>query len=106
MQDLTQSVSPRFQTSEVVVVEVYGRMGKLVTKMKNLSLSGAFLQLMEGGYVPVKGDLIHAVVQLRTLRRTRIFDGEVVWMSGLGFGVNFLKRKDLLEKMFSQRQFE
>lgn len=104
MQDMLQP-SQRFQTSEVAVIEVYGRMGKLVTKMKNLSLSGAYLQLMEGGYVPNKGELVHATVHLRSLGRSRAFDGEVIWMSGIGFGISFLKKKDLVEKMFAQKKF-
>lgn len=87
------------------MIEVYGRMGKLTAKMKNLSLTGAYLQLMEGGYVPSKGDVIHAVVQLRTLRRTRSFDAEVVWMSGLGFGINFLRKQDVVDRMFTQKRF-
>lgn len=104
MQDI-QPASQRFQTSEVAILEVYGRMGKLVAKMKNLSVTGAYLQLMEGGYVPTKGDVVHVVVQLRTLKKSRSVDAEVVWMNGLGFGINFLKKQDVVDRMFAQKKF-
>ena len=83
-------------------MEVYGRMGRMVARMMNLSKTGAHLQLMNGEYVPKKGDLIKATVHLHTLGKSRTVDGEVIWHSGVGFGISFLKKPQLLERMFQR----
>lgn len=97
-----RSIAQRYPTLETAHIEIYGRMGKSVARMKNLSATGAFLELQNGGYVPRKGDLVKATVHLRTVGKSRIVDAEVVWNNGLGFGVNFLKKAELLERMFQR----
>lgn len=90
----------RFDTAEITHIEIYGRMGRVVAKMKNLSQTGACFQLVNGDYVPKRGDLVKATVHLHSLGRSRTVDAEVVWNSGLGFGASFLKKDQLLERMF------
>ena len=92
----------RYTTSEVAHVEIYGRLGQLVSRMKNLSTTGALLELKSGTQVPKKGDLIRATIHLHSIGKTRVMDAEVVWTSGLGFGVSFLRKTELLERMFSK----
>lgn len=92
----------RFPTQEVAHIEVYGRMGRAVAKMKNISSGGAFLELSNGDYMPREGDLVRATVHLNTIGRSRAVDGEVMWNNGLGFGIAFLKKDELLEKMFQK----
>lgn len=89
----------RYQTFENAHVEVYGRMGTLVAKMKNLSATGAFLELTSGEYIPHNGDFLHVTVNLNSVGRSHTFDAEVVWNRGLGFGVQFVKKEQLLDKM-------
>ncbi|MBX2987529.1 MAG: PilZ domain-containing protein [Bdellovibrionaceae bacterium] len=92
----------RYQTAELVHIEIYGRMGRALARMKNLSSTGAFLELSNGEYVPRKGDLMKATVHLHSLGRSRAVDAEVIWSNGLGFGVSFLKKTELLERMFQK----
>lgn len=90
----------RYDTSEITHIEIYGRMGRVVAKMKNLSATGACFQLVNGDYIPKKGDLVKATVHLHSLGKSRTVDAEVMWNSGLGFGACFIKKNQLLEKMF------
>jgi hypothetical protein len=92
----------RFSTLEMAHVQVYGRMGNLVSKLKNVSSSGAFLELTQGEYVPQQGDIIHVTVHLHSINRSRAFDAEVKWNDGLGFGVHFIKKDQLVEKMMTK----
>ncbi len=92
----------RFFTQELAHVQVYGRMGNLVSKMKNVSTTGAFLELSQGEYVPQKGDIIHVTVHLHSISKSRNFDAEVIWHQGLGFGIQFIKKDELVEKMMTK----
>ena len=102
MKDFEINTGKRYETSETAHVEVYGRMGRLVSKMRNISTTGAFLELANGDYMPKKGDLVKATVHLHSLGRSRVVDAEVIWNSGLGFGISFLKKQQLLERMFQR----
>lgn len=97
-----QSTARRFHTSEIAHLEVYGRMMRAVCRMKNLSSTGAFLHLTNGEVVPQRGDLIKMTVHLHSLGRSRAVDAEVVWSRGLGFGICFLNKEQLLQRMFQR----
>lgn len=94
--------SQRYTTSEIAQIEVYGRLDRLVSKMTNLSMTGAFLEMQDGKKPPRKGDLIRATFHFRSLGKTRILDAEVVWTNEEGFGISFLKRDQLLSRMFNR----
>jgi len=95
----------RFTTLETVHVEVYGRMGTLVARMKNLSSTGAFFELSNGEYIPQQGDFLHITVNLNTVGKSHAFDAEVIWSRALGFGVHFIKKEQLLDKMLQRSAF-
>lgn len=92
----------RHPTSEIVQLEIYGRGDRALCRMKNLSETGAFLTLVKGQSVPSKGDLVRLVIHLNQLGKVHSVDAEVVWTSGLGCGVCFLKKAQLLERMFQK----
>ncbi len=92
----------RHPTSEIARVQVYGRMGTMVAKLKNISSTGSFFELVNGDYVPREGDFIHVTIQLHTVGRTHQFDAEVAWNNALGFGVSFVKKEQLLTKMMQK----
>lgn len=92
----------RHPTSEIARVQVYGRMGTMVAKLKNISTTGSFFELVNGDYVPRPGDFIHVTLQLHTVGRTHNFDAEVAWSSALGFGVAYVKKEQLLTKMMQK----
>ena len=95
----------RFHTLETAHVEIYGRMGTLIAKMRNLSSEGAFLELTNGEYIPQNGDFLHVTVNLTTLGKAHSFDAEVIWNRGLGFGIHFIKKEALLDKMMTRNIF-
>lgn len=92
----------RFATLEIIGLEVYGQMGEHIAKMKNLSKSGAFLEVVKGAFSPEKGDLIRLKITLSSVRRTHQVDAEVMWTQERKFGVSFIKKEDLVEKMLSK----
>ncbi|MFN8944345.1 MAG: PilZ domain-containing protein [Pseudobdellovibrionaceae bacterium] len=92
----------RFATLEIIALEVYGQMGEHVAKMKNLSKSGAFLEVVKGQFSPQKGDLIRMKVTLSSLQKTHQVDAEVVWTQEKKFGVTFVRKEELVEKMLSK----
>lgn len=92
----------RHPTSEVAHVEIYGRPDKAVCRMKNLSETGAFLTLVKGQAIPSRGDLVRLTIHLNQIGKIHAIDAEVVWCSGLGFGICFLKKTQLLERMFQK----
>lgn len=92
----------RYNTKETAQIEVYGRNGKVFCKLGNLSESGAFLEIVNSNYVPRSGDLIRITVLLRQLNKTHVVDAEIVWARGLGLGICFLKRTQLVEKLSSR----
>lgn len=101
------AVSParaeRFVTSETAQIEVYGRMGHLVGSLKNLSKTGAFFELLKGDYIPLSGDVLHLTIHLRSVRRTHSVDAEVVWQKGVSFGVHFVNKDQVLEKIMQSK---
>ncbi|KHD89190.1 MAG: hypothetical protein OM95_05075 [Bdellovibrio sp. ArHS] len=94
--------SQRFATKETAKIEVYGHIGTLVAHLKNLSQTGAFLEVSQGDYVPQKGDLLNMTVQLDSVRRTHNVAAEVIWSKGLGLGICFINKDQVLERMMAK----
>ena len=98
----TTTKSKRFLTQELAQIEVYGRIGKVFTKMGNLSTTGAFFEIISSNYMPRMGDLVRLTINLRSIKKVHVLDGEVIWCKGLGLGIQFLNpeqfRKKLSEK--------
>ncbi len=92
----------RFHTNEFAHVEVYGHVGILNAALRNLSISGAFLEISKGDYVPQKGDLLNLTVKLSTLKKSHNVAAEVIWTQGLGLGITFISKDDILERMMAK----
>lgn len=99
-----QEVSKRFTTHENAVIEIYGRMGTLQGTMKNLSSSGCYVELTKGEYIPKEGDCIHITLYLKAINKTRVITGQVVWSKGVGFGLMFIKKEEIVKKMLNRYQ--
>lgn len=93
----------RHQTQERAYIEIFGRMGTLIAEMKNLSVTGAFLDIIQGDYIPQKGDLVRVTVPLESLGRTHSVNAEVIWGKSLGVGVCFLNRQETMTRMLTAR---
>lgn len=96
--------SERHQTSERAYLEIYGRTGTLIAELKNLSSTGAFLEIIQGDYIPRKGDLIRVTVPLESLGRTHSVNAEIIWGKSLGVGICFLNRQETMTKMLTQNR--
>lgn len=92
----------RFKTNEKAHVEVYGHVGVLNASMRNLSQTGAFLEVSRGDYVPRKGDLLNLTVSLDSLKKAHIMAAEVIWCKGLGVGICFISKDEVLERMMAK----
>jgi len=101
---MTGTATERHQTQERAYLEIFGRMGTLIAELKNLSTTGAFLEIIQGDYIPQKGDLIRVTVPLETLGRTHSVNAEVVWGKSLGVGVSFLNRQETMTKMLTRNR--
>lgn len=94
----------RFVTKEIAHVEVYGRhVKKIVARMVNVSSTGAFLEMSQTDYLPREGDMVCVTVHLTTLKKSRVVHAQVVWNRGLGFGIQFMGRDELVTKMISNK---
>jgi hypothetical protein len=98
---MTKDMPERYLTQEKAYLEIFGRMGTLIAEMKNLSITGAFLEILKGDYIPQKGDLMRVTIPLESLGRTRSVNAEVVWGKSLGVGICFLSRQETMTKMLS-----
>lgn len=95
----TQQVARRFVTQELAHIEIYGKTGRILSKMGNLSSTGAFFEVLSPNFSIKKGDIARVTINLRSLNRIHVVDCEVVWAKGLSVGVQFLKREELQEKL-------
>jgi hypothetical protein len=98
---MTEDLTERYLTQEKAYLEIFGRMGTLIAEMKNLSISGAFLEIVQGDYIPKKGDLVRVTIPLESLGRTHSVNAEIIWGKSLGVGVCFLNRQETMTKMLA-----
>lgn len=87
---------PTLQDAEVVVESTGGR---VVTRVRNLSKGGAYLEFMTPTPLRV-GEMVTVTLELKELHRTYTFPAKVVWANrhgnrGLGIGVEFTGRGDV-----------
>lgn len=99
---MNTAIAKRYPTKEVAQLEVYGHIGTLVANVRNLSTSGAFLEVSKGEYIPKKGDLLSMTVKLSSLHREHNVSAEVIWSSGLGLGICFINKGEVLERMMAK----
>ena len=97
-----KTAAKRYRTKEMAHIEVYGHIGILIAKLRNISQTGAFLEVSQGDYVPQKGDLLNLTVKLDTVERTHNVAAEVVWSKGLGLGICFIHKDQILERMMAK----
>ena len=99
MQNSAPQVAQRFLTQELAQIEVYGKEGNILAKMANVSITGAFFEIINSSFMPKKNDLVRIKISLRSVNKTHLIDAAVVWSKGLGLGVEFLTRDDLNVKI-------
>ncbi len=92
-------ISQRYTTQELAHIEIYGKTGRILSKMGNLSRSGALFEVMNANGSFKKGDLARVTVRLKSLNKIHVVDCEVVWSKGPSVGVQFLNKDELQDKL-------
>lgn len=97
--DLEQQRHPRFQTDQEVLVVSDFKPGQLKANLRNLSLSGAFIEAPTNGMSLEKDDIIRVEISMAKEKRYQ-FDAKVVWVRGrtggdFGFGVRFIDKDEV-----------
>jgi hypothetical protein len=89
----------RFATSQDAEIEIEATGGRMITRVRNLSKGGAYLEFMTPSPLKI-GEFVKVKLELKDLRRVYTFPAKVVWSNkhgtrGLGIGVEFTGRGDL-----------
>ncbi len=99
MQSSSAQPARRFLTQELAQIEIFGKAGQILTKMANVSTTGAFFEIINASITPKKDDLVRITINLRAVKRTHIIDAQIVWCKGMGLGVEFLNRDEMNQKI-------
>lgn len=99
------NLAERYPTQEMADIEIYGHTTKLRAVMRNLSMTGAGLEILGSDRPLRKGDLVNITVQLDSIAKVHNVDAEVVWASGQGLGVCFMKKDQVVQRIFMRSEF-
>lgn len=102
MLESKKQAAPRFPTRETAGVEIYGRNGRFTARLRNLSASGARLEIIRGETTPQTGDILKVTVQLKELGKTHKVDGEVIWLGQGAIGIQFINKEDVAVRILSK----
>lgn len=89
----------RYATREKAAIQFYGKDGALIADLKNISTTGACIEWKEADIAMQEGDLIRMTIILKAIGKKHNVSAEVVWVEGKVSGVNFIKTKEVLEKI-------
>jgi len=89
----------RYPTKERAEIEIYGRAGGIIARIKDLSQTGACITWDHDSFELKIGDLVRMRVTLRALKKEHQVNAEVVWTNGMQSGIQFLTSDELVEKM-------
>jgi len=93
------NTAKRFLTQELVQMEIFGHIGKIFCKMENLSVSGAFFQIINSKAFPKNGDLVRITINLRSIKKIHAIDAEIIWCKGMGLGLQFMTKDQFRNKL-------
>jgi hypothetical protein len=92
----------RFKTNETAQVEIFGQSGAYRVFVRNLSKTGAFLEFLNASFIPNEGDILNITVRLPAVKKIHRITAEVVWKKGLGLGVCFINKDEVLERIMAK----
>lgn len=94
--------SKRFQAYAKVRCQKYGSGTGALMILKNISKSGAKLNLISAASEFLKGDILRLVVELDAVSRNRVVNAEVIWSRGGSLGVYFLTPEKVVSKLLNR----
>jgi hypothetical protein len=97
-----RQTAPRYATKETAHLEIFGQLGHIMGNLKNVSKTGALVEIPNNEQTLDRGDVVHMTIHLFSLKKTHIVHAEVIWNRGGSIGLHFVKKDQILEKMFSK----
>lgn len=94
--------APRYPTNEKAAVEIYGKTGTSLARLKNISRSGACIEWMQPDFAVQPGDLVRMTVKLNALNKSHNLSAEVVWKDGNTSGITFLTSDQVFERIIER----
>jgi hypothetical protein len=99
-----QQVHPRYLTDQKVDILSDFHQGKIAGVMKNLSLTGAYIEAAQLAFPIEPENFIKVSALIGNSHRSFVFDAKVVWKKKqddgvMGFGVMFVNRDDVYENL-------
>lgn len=98
-------IHPRYLTNHPVEVLSDFSDGKLTADLKNLSLSGAYLESNSTTFAMKAGDFVKISVALGKAAKMYLFDAKVVWarpqatLGVTGYGLAFMNREEVYNNL-------
>jgi hypothetical protein len=97
--EVPQQKHRRFPTQQDAELEIEATGGRMVTRVRNLSKGGAYLEFLTPSPLKV-GEFVKVKLELKDLQRVYTLPAKVVWSNrhgsrGLGIGVEFTGRGDV-----------
>jgi hypothetical protein len=95
-------VEQRYRTYAKVRCQKYGAGTGSLMILKNVSRSGALLNLITATSEFLRGDILRLVVELDSVNSARTVNAEVIWSKGGAVGVSFLMPDAVVTKLLSR----
>jgi Tfp pilus assembly protein PilZ len=97
-------IHPRYATDQPVALKTIDGSAAMKAVMKNLSISGAYLESNDQSFEIKTGDMLKIEVLLGDSKKEYAFDVKVVWLKPLdgetrGFGVTFVETDDIYNSL-------
>jgi len=100
-----QQSHPRYLTDQSVEILSDFRDGKIVARMKNLSMSGAYFESAQRDFELVAGDFVKMSVGIGQPPKQYVFDAKVVWVKPqqtpgvVGYGITFIDKEEVYNNL-------
>ncbi len=95
-------ISKRYRTYAKVRCQKYGSGTGALMILKNVSKSGARLNLITAASEFLKGDILRLIVELDAVNSSRVINAEVIWSREGALGVSFLTPEKVVSKLLNQ----
>jgi len=92
----------RYETNERVIVTPIGAQKALSSRLKNLSHSGACIEIKTGNHSFRSGDLVALTILLSKVEKTHYLSAEVVWVRENQLGLRFVFWHQFKSKVLGQ----
>ena len=97
-------VHPRYATHQPVALKTADNSAGMKAVMKNLSISGAYLESNDTSFEIKTGDMLKIEVELGDAKKEYVFDVKVVWLKPVdsetrSFGVTFVESSEIYNSL-------